>query len=240
MSARSLPGYDADDAKHALSALGIYPHGIHVIVEGDTEEALVRGLVEMLLGSAFLEEVVITNLRGVGGATRIEKLLSAVADYALRTVLIVDDEGDMREPDVLVHEKSFEESNFSDEELVELAVKLASTSSGNRPAPTLTLTAAELREYHDDRVERSNTGDKPGLANSLEKLARPAEHGSVNFSNGELADVIVDQVSAELRGASTWKELDKVAERRPVLDHIAQRIITPLRHEPTDRPPRRR
>jgi hypothetical protein len=246
-------GYDADDAKHTLSALGIYPHGIHVIVEGDSEEALVRGLVEMLLGSTFVEDVVITNLRGVGGATRIQKLLSAVADYALRTVLIVDDEGDMREhvdrlladgrlqePDVLVHQESFEESNFSDKELVELAVKLASTPSDNRPAATLTVTAAELRGYHDDRVKRSSKGGKPGLASSLEKRARDEEHGAVNFSKGELADAILSSLAEELVRASTWEELDEVAARRPVLKNIVQRIIKPLRDAPSDRPPRRR
>ena len=122
--------YDAEDAKRMLRAIGIYPHGIHVIVEGESEEVVVPGVVESLLGSAAVDDVIMTNLRGVGGATRIEKLLTSVTDYALQTVLIVDDEGDMRptvdrlmadgllDPDdVLIQDTSFEESNFTDEEL---------------------------------------------------------------------------------------------------------------------------
>jgi hypothetical protein len=246
-------GYDADDAKHALSALGIYPHGIHVIVEGDSEEKLVREIVESLLGSRALEDIYTTNLRGVGGATRIERLLSAVSDYALRTVLIVDNEGDMQHhvdrllaegrldpDDVLVQPTSLEESNLSDKELVSLAVKLASAPAEKRPAATLTLTAADLREYHDDRLSRSGK-DQPALANSLEKLARHPEHGSVNFSKGELADAMVSYVADELTAAaSTWEQLEGISKRRPVLSHIVRRIIKPLANAPTDRPPRRR
>ena len=126
-----------------------------------------------------------TNLRGVGGATRIEKLLTSVTDYALQTVLIVDDEGDMRptvdrlmadgllDPDdVLIQDTSFEESNFTDEELVHIATRLAAIATDKRPAATLTMNASELRAYHDDRVHRSTSKDKPGFADSLTRRAR--------------------------------------------------------------------
>jgi hypothetical protein len=197
--------------------------------------------------------LVVTNLRGVGGATRIEKLLSAVSDYALRTVLIVDNEGGMQQhvdrliaegqlnaEDVLVQETSLEESNLSDEELVALAAELARKPGMNRLPATLTLTAAQLRTYHDDRISRSDPKDKPGLASSLEILARREEHGAVNFSKGDLATQLVEKLAAELRAAKTLEELEEIAEGRPVLDHMIQRIIKPLTEAPTDRPPRRR
>ena len=38
--------YDAEDVKRVLGSLGIYPHGVHVIVEGETEEDLVVGMIE--------------------------------------------------------------------------------------------------------------------------------------------------------------------------------------------------
>ena len=69
--------YDSEDAKRALNSLGVYPHGVHVIVEGESEEALVRGVVEAVLGPGALEDLVVTDLRGVGAGPRIENLLGA-------------------------------------------------------------------------------------------------------------------------------------------------------------------
>lgn len=243
--------YDSEDAKQVLGSLGVYPHGVHVIVEGESEETVVSDLVEEVLGTAALDDLVVTNLRGVGAGPRIEKLLSAVSDYALRTVLIVDDEGEMRAAvdqlladgslqaeDVLVQATSLEESNFTDDELVEIAVGLASTPGEKRPAATLKLSGTELRAYHDDRLRRSS--DEPGLANSLTKLAAHEEHGSVRFSKLELAEAIMSRLKEELAATSNWDELEEVAKKRSVLNHIFQRIIKPLAETAPDRLPRRR
>ncbi len=247
--------YDAEDAKRVLHALGVYPHGIHVIVEGESEELLVNGLGEDLLGLRAVDDLVVTNLRGVGGATRIEKLLAAVSDYALRAVLVVDNEGDMKKhvdrliadgqldaEDVLVQDKSLEESNFTDDELVSIAIELAAVPTDKRPAATLELTSTQLREYHDDRLTRSSgkDKDKPGLADSLATLAGRQEHGAVRFSKPELAKAIRQRLVAELSATSNWEELEEAAARRPVLNHIVQRVTKPLAEAPVDAPQRRR
>lgn len=243
--------YDADDAKRMLSAIGIYPHGVHVIVEGDSEEVVVIGLVARMLGDAFVADVVLTNLRGIGGATRIEKLLSAVTDYALRTVVIVDNEGAvqsvvdqlladglLQSEDVLVQSESLEESNFSDDELVSIAIDLAATAHDNRPAARLELTGDQLRAYHDERLGRAGK-ESPGLADSLLKLAGREEHGAVRFSKPELAGAILDRLFSEVAG-KTRDEVAPVAGRRPVLKHLVERVINPLADAPLDRPRRRR
>lgn len=243
--------YDADDAKAMLGAIGIYPHGVHVIVEGESEQDLVGGLVAKLLGTAALTDVVLTNLRGVGSATRIEQLLSAVTDYALRTVVIVDNEGDVQAvvdrlvaeglldaADVLVQPESLEESNFSDDELVGVAVELAATAGEKRPAATLSLTGTDLRVYHDERLARAGK-EKPGLADSLQRLAAREVHGAVRLSKRELAKAILDHLVGEVAGKSR-EDVDAVAGQRPVLKHLVDRVIKPLADAPRDRPRRRR
>lgn len=244
--------YDADDAKRVLGVNGIYPHGIHVIVEGETEEALVSGLVEMFLGREAVADLVITNLRGVGSATRIESLLGAVTDYARQTVVIADNEGAMKREidrlvgqrlldadDVLIQDTSLEEENLSHQGLVDLAVEVAAKPPGGRPAAVLTLTGEGLRAYHEDRLSRSSGRDKKGLADSLVTLAQRAEHGSVRISKPELAAAFLALVRQEFEPKS-WYEIKDAAGQWPVVAHIVTRVIEPLAQAPLDRPRRRR
>ena len=245
-------GYDHEDVKHILHARGLYPHGIHVIVEGDSEEKLTTGLVEELLGPWALDDLVVTNLGGVGGVQRLNDLAAAVTDYALRTVLVLDDEGDVKRivnrlisekvldpDDVLVQGTSFEESNFTDDELVQLAARLAATPAPKRPAAKLTLSGADLRKRHDDRVSRAGK-QKPGLADTLQKLAREPKHGAVQFSKPELAASILEQLLTEMESASDREQLEAAAAHRPVLKHLLDRVVEPLSHTPPDRPRKRR
>ncbi len=53
-----------------LISARLFPHGIHVIGEGDTERIVTQGLVEGLLGAGALEELHFTSLAGVGSADR--------------------------------------------------------------------------------------------------------------------------------------------------------------------------
>jgi hypothetical protein len=202
--------FDTEDVKQVLHARGLYPHGIHAAVEGESEETLTRGVVEHLVGSAALDDLVVTNLRDVGGVKRVEELLSAVTNYALRTVVLLDNEGDVERiinglvkdgvldrDDVLVLPESLEESNFTDDALVAIATDLAATSNEKRPETTLTLTGVELRAYHDDRLSRAGK-QQPGLADSLQTLAQRQEHGAARFSKPELAEAILGKLLDEV------------------------------------------
>ena len=118
------------------------------------------------------------------------------------------------------------------------AAKLAATAAGKRPAATLEMTGSALRAYHDDRVERAGK-EKPGLADSLQKLAAREEHGAVRLSKPELAKAILEQLLGELVGKPR-DDVDVVAARRRVLKHLIDRVIKPLADAPRDRPRRRR
>jgi hypothetical protein len=243
--------YDGEDAKRVLGDIGIYPHGIHVIVEGDGEERVVRGVVRALLGKQAELDVVVTNLRGIGAAPRLDQLLGAVTDYALRTVVIVDNEGDalasierliqdelLEREDVLVQQTTLEESNFSDEELVSIATCLAATANPPRPAAALKLTASALRAYHDGRVQRS-AGQKPGLADSLLTLARREENGAVQLSKLELAEALLAHMLSEVADKPP-DEVIAIARRRPVMGHVVERVAKPLARTGFDGPRSRR
>ena len=102
------------------------------------------------------------------------------------------------------------------------------------------MNASELRAYHDDRVHRSTSKDKPGFADSLTRRARDEKHGAVQLSKPELADAILAELLGELAGAANADEIEERAAGRPVLNHIVQRIVKPLAEASPDRPRRRR
>lgn len=239
--------YDQEDVKQTLLAVGLYPHGLHVIVEGQTEERVVRSIVRGALGPAVADDLLVDNLHGVGEAKRIGTVLAAVAEYALRPVLIVDREGEMQRAvdrliadgsvdpaDVLVFDRSFEEDNFSDEELVRIAAELALDPPGGRDSVDMTLDASTLREEHTDRLRRSSAGHQPGLANTLQVLSSQPEHGGARFSKLELADALVHRLEAELKGTTGEEALERVLKSRPILRHIYHRILDPLAQMPAD------
>ena len=246
------PSFDAEDLKRVLIANALYPHSVHVIFEGESERRLVEGVVATLLGQRYVEYLVMTDLKGVGSARRIETLVGAVAEYALAAVLLVDDEGDMRaetekliasgaldQEDVLLASTSLEEDNFSDDELVEIAVALAADPPDEaRTSVTLSFTGEELRAYHDDRVERSSRGDTPGLADSLQKLGLARD--DARFSKPELADAILARLLEELPADGGREAVLSASDRRPVLSHIVRRVIDRLAEAPLDRPRPRR
>jgi len=220
-----------------LLARGLWPGRLHAIVEGDTERDWVCRLVETLLGWVP-HELLITNLSGAGAAKTMEPIVEAIADYAASTVLIVDDEGDMGRyahalveaevldpDDVLLVDTSFEEANFSDDELIAVARRLAADPPGRRPAVTVRLTAAELRAEQDRRVAGARRSHEPGLAGTLLELLRDPTYGPVNLSKLELSAGLLDLARQELE---TVKPID-VALQRPavrfIYDRVAQRLV---------------
>ena len=218
---------------------GIWPAGIHAVVEGETEENWVRALLTNFFG-AIPEELQITNIHGTGGARQIRPIVEALADYSRYAVLIVDAEGEMARyvsslvaAEVLdphnVHmvDSSFEEANFSDEELVSVAAHLAANPPGERPAVKLRLTTAQLRAEQDRRVAAAREKQEPGLAGTLLELVRMPEHGPVNFTKGELSDGLIDYAIREL----TQEGGKEAVERRPIVHFIAERVANPIANQ---------
>jgi hypothetical protein len=263
MTGRSLPGIEATVKRRSVVSIhqvtvtdpsfartpqtlraevlrhGIWPAGIHAVVEGETEENWVRALLTNFF-RAVPEELQITNIHGTGGARQIRPIVEALADYSRHSVLIVDAEGEMARyvaslvaAEVLdphnIHmvDSSFEEANFTDEELVSVAAHLAANPPGQRPAIELRLSAAQLRDEHDRRVAAAHKGHDPGLAGTLLELVRTPEHGPVNLTKVELADGLIDYAVRELTGEGGREAV----ERRPIIHFVAERIANPIANE---------
>lgn len=237
---------DAQDGRKVLLDLGIYPHSIHVVVEGQTEQNMVCGILDNVIGPYFTEQLVFTDLHGVGNAVSIDEVVAAVLDYAERTVLILDNEGpatarvrtlieagQVDERNVLVMDTSFEESNFTDEELVEVAALVAAQPSDTRPAATLTLDAGVLRAHHEERLSRA-AADKPGLADTLLRMAAWPDHGAVRITKPELAEGLLQLMLDDFAAASE-EDRGSLYERRPLLGLVAHRVGNPMINQPLDR-----
>jgi hypothetical protein len=217
---------------------GLWTGRIHVVVEGPTEEAWVRGIVEEMMGW-LPGDLLVTTLRGVGEAKRIEALIDTVADYATSTSLIVDPEGEMAsyvtqlvadgklEPDdVLMKDASFEEVNFSVGELRRAARYIGSHPPGRRPKVEVRLSAVQLRRRHKERCGRAKPGPEPGLADTLLLMLRENEHGPLNLKKTELSDELLRRVRQEI--ADEAVKLDAVLRRRPIVAFVYERVVHPL------------
>jgi hypothetical protein len=152
---------------------------------------------------------------------------------------MVDDEGDMARyvralieadvldaEDVLLVDSSFEEANFSDDELVDVARRLAADPPGDRPAVAVRLTGPQLRAEHERRVAVARRGQEPGLAETLLQLLRDPKHGPVNLTKLELARGLLDLARRELAGDDP---IEPILQRRPavrfVYERVAQRLV---------------
>jgi hypothetical protein len=86
---------EEQDLKVELQSADLYPHGVHVIGEGASEELVVQRLTEQLLGRDAANRLSFTDLGGSGSARSVVRLTASLAGYASRAVVIVDDEGQM-------------------------------------------------------------------------------------------------------------------------------------------------
>lgn len=159
--------YDRGDLTRFLRSHGLYPHQLHLFVEGDCEEIIFPALIGELRGPAEAEGVRVTNLRGIDNLhRRYRELFEGFAAYARHAFLIADREGqiaryarELREAGLVVPEaialwaKNLEEDNFKDAELVRAAKAGARamgaelrglTGRGLREAP-----APRRRSVHD-------------------------------------------------------------------------------------------
>jgi len=210
--------YTRQDLKAELQLHGLYPHLVHLVVEGETERLLFEQLIAAIGLNAIERGVSISTFEGVGNAGLRREILRVARSYSRFPVLVADREGDIeREVDALkrdgllsdetafLWDKSLEEDNFTHDELVELA-KAAAQKRGGR----LRLTGRTLRKEHQRRCSQVSQG----LAKVLCSLARNPQHGSVQLSKIDLAEEMAALLLDEIRGAS---DLDELGKRRPVI-----------------------
>ncbi len=126
--------WSADEIKQELLAADLYPHGVHVIGEGSSEQIMLEATVSALVGPRLLGQIGFYDLGGSGSAANVAPLSRALGDYAVRCVVIVAREGQMAEylraaiedgrldaEDVCLFDDSLEASNATSSELIAIA-----------------------------------------------------------------------------------------------------------------------
>jgi hypothetical protein len=226
------------EVKAELLAAELYPHGVHVVGEGPSEELAVMRLVEHLIGSSALAEVAFFNLGGSGSAKYVEPLANAFGDYAIRALVIVDREGQMAEyvtgaekrgaidpADVLLFDDSLEASNASADELVELARRVGSSLLGEEASNGIfELTASELETIHADRVQRSPRNGQPGLADTLIREVADRTDGALVIPKLDLVEAFVEFLAQKFDEGSP-EERQALKIERPIVGFVIDRLI---------------
>jgi len=196
--------YSRADLAVELRLRDLHPHQVHIVVEGETEEIVCRRVLQEIAGMPLNDMgVSIQRLFGVGNIRR--EMLRAMKTFPRFLVFVADREGDMaREVEGLkregvltdeatyLWETSFEEANFSEEELVAMIAAI-----GADRGATLTLDAQTLHAFYN--AHRGKVGkDAKGLATFALDLARREEYGSVLASKPQLAERMADLILDDL------------------------------------------
>jgi hypothetical protein len=210
--------YTRADLRAELQRHGLYPHLVHLVVEGESEKLLFEALVSAYGFEPSERGVSISIFRGVGKSDLRAELLRAAHAHTRFPILVSDREGGIeREVEALQREgllvedttflwkESLEADNFSHAELARLAKNVARSKGA-----TLRLTGKALREAHEARSKRVPVG----LGRVLLSLARSPEHGSVQISKLELAAEMAALLTSEMRNAA---DLDALTAKRPIV-----------------------
>ena len=212
--------YTRADLAVELRLRDLHPHQVHIVAEGETEKIVCERVLEELAGMPLKDTgVSVQRLFGVGNATLQQETLQALKAFPRYLILVADNEGDMKrqverlqkegvltDETTFLWETSFEEANFSDEELVAMIAAIGTDRSA-----TLTLDAATLRTLYD--AHRDRAGDQAkGLATFALNLARQPDYGSVVAAKTELAERMADLILDDLR----QHDAEEVSKRRPI------------------------
>ena len=231
--------WNSQEIKAELLAAELYPHGVHLVGEGESEWIVTQRLVEALIGRGALAEIRFFDLRGSGGAVYLEALMEAFAEYAIRALAIVDREGDMASyvkgavkrgtiarEDVMLFDDSLEASSASTEELIGLVRKIAAELDVDAEAVAFDLDPAEMDTIHRDRRERSS-GNGKGLAEDLLREVRKRTEGRLVIDKVVLAEALAEHLVAELTARGD-DELAQLKSERPIIGFVIDRLIGAL------------
>lgn len=204
---------------------------------------MVTTLVAGILGEPVVADLGFTDLGGSGMASRLTTMVTGFTAYAERTVVIVDREGNMatyikglirngklQADDVLLFDRSLEESNFTPAQLGDALVRYAANPPTGRPPVSLTLTSADLTAEHHRQTKAAKRGERPGLAGALLQLAEdPAYGGPVRVAKPDFATVLAEYILGELDAANGDAAAeDAVIAKRPLLRFIVERMFPVL------------
>lgn len=217
--------------RDALERQGLYPHRIHFVVEGETEEIVLGRLLDALVERVGYQ---VTNLRGVDKARQHEELFAAASEYAARTVLIADMEGSLSQTlwrlqrdglltdkrDLLLWEvdgqpSSFEEANFTHGEIADAIV---AATSRRVPDLRLKITGAEIKAAFTEAAQQAAARgkDRPALAKIALKHARDAHQ--VRVSKRELGRQLAETTMGVIKNAGSL--YNAANEERPLLRRL--------------------
>jgi len=228
-----------EQLKDQLHTAALYPHGIHVVGEGESEKIMVEWIVTALVGEFLLAEIGFHDLGGSGSAAQVEPIARALGTYALSCPVIVDREGPMAEyletaiangqldaEDVCLFDDSLEASNFRSEELIAVAQKIGANRSVGEPSIEFELGAEELDAYHADRVARS-AKNPPGKAESLLVQVGRKTEGRLSIDKRDFVEALGRTLAEEL-GAAEPNQMAEIRDRRPIVGFVIDRVIQPL------------
>jgi hypothetical protein len=212
--------YTRRDLQAELRRHDLWPHHIHLVVEGATEEIVCTRILETLAGRPLADiGVTLATLGGVGKTRLHQEMLRVTSGFARWAILIADREGDIeRDVDLMRQEgilsddtcllwrRSFEEDNFTDDELVTMLTDLARDAG-----VSLDLDAKSFRSAYDK--QRAQVGAKAkGALTYLLGMARDPARGGFNPGKTPVAEKMADLLLADL------DERSEVAlEERPIL-----------------------
>jgi len=220
------------DVVGALQKADLYPHGVHVVHEGDSEQIVIEALLASLLGAGMLEEVNFTDLGGAGNTGVVADLVGSLDGYARRVVVVLDSEARAREhvqaliasgglpaADVLLFDTSLEEANATDDELAAIATELA-TEHG----VSIDIAGKELRDFHEERAQRARQRgtEIPGLASSLVQVVSKQTAGAWHVRKRDLVERLASKLADEIH------TLPPEDWRRPISSFVLERIVPPL------------
>jgi hypothetical protein len=236
-----VPRLSRSERQEELIATALYPHAVHVVGEGKSEQDFITTLVEGILGEQAAQEIGFTDLGGSGSASRLTTMVDGFTTYAQRTLVIVDTEGEMERyvvglersgklasEDILRFTRNIEDDSFDTSEQIDVLVKLAGDPRDERPAVKLTITEAQLEQAFNERRIRANAD--PGRVGVLLGLAEdPANGGPARVGKPELACAFAERMLEELDGAQGDQQVtDALYERRRLLKFTLERVIPPL------------
>jgi hypothetical protein len=139
--------------------------------------------------------------------------------------LIAKDKIDQK--NVLLAEDSLEHDNFTSEELIATVAKFGTNPPAGRALAHLHLTTEQLETCHKERHDNA-THNKPGIADTLLRMARRDEHGNVNLTKSELAEGLAALLLRELDAADTPQAVEAIKCNRPIVRFVIDQIYPVL------------
>jgi hypothetical protein len=219
--------YTRADLQAELRRHDLWPHQVHLIVEGETEAIVCRRVIESVAATKLSDlGIHLATLRGVGRVRLHQELIRATHTFSRHAVLVADREGDIErevelmkndglltDESVLLWDASFEEDNFGDEELTTMLEGLA-----QEVGVDLSLDPQAFRARYDEHRERVGK-DARGAMTYM--LGMAAEATNRRFKPSK---TLVGERLAQLLLTNLLEHGEEAEAERPILRLLASVI----------------